>query len=797
MVEIETVCAHCGDLCEEDLIVQEEKSFCCSSCVHVYNIIQANNLGLYYSIESTPGTKNKKQDVQNLDFLEDQDVVEKIVDFRDEQITKVHFDCPAIHCSSCIWLLERLHLIHPSIRNAQVNFLDKRIYISFAHQSISLREVVELLSKIGYNPELNFANLEDKKYQKPDRQLLLQIGVAAFAFGNIMLLSFIEYLGYKMAASKFYIGYINLALVIPVLFFSSSDYFNSAWQSLKIKRAGIDVPVVLGIIALFSRSLYEIISQTGGGYLDSLAGFVLFLLIGKWFSNYTMRSINFERNYKSYFPISVLVKLKDGSWSTKSIAEIQPQEIIKIRNGEIIPCDSTIISGKGKIDYSFVNGESKLSILGPEAKIYAGGRQEGGSIELLTSKTVDQSYLTQLWNEKAFQKTRDNRSSQFLNKVSSAFTAVILLIAAASFTYWYFFKPEMAFKVLSSVLIVACPCALALSIPFILGNASRILGRFNFYSKSVQTLEDIFDIDTIVFDKTGTLTDSANLEAQFSHTDLSQKQKVWIKSIAEQSKHPLSGAICRLYSKCESIEVSDFQEIKGYGIQGKIEGATIKLGSSAFILGGNTSSKEQDVIVEIDGKIAGYFTFKHKLRQGVREIISKLESYNLAVLSGDDDTERGRMQSIFPQGTILHFNKNPKEKLEIIKELQSKGCNVMMVGDGLNDAGALKQSNVGLVITEDNNTFSPACDAIISAEIFSDFIKFLDYIKGLKSALYLSFIIALLYNLIGLYFAISGLLSPVIAAILMPTSSITIMIFGVMSSRFLALKSFKGIRRSK
>ena len=785
VIESKVKCNHCGESCEEETISLQGKDFCCNGCMQIYRLLQENNLGQYYDLSHNPGIKTSQKHADQFSYLDDQDVALGLLDFRNDTSSRIHFTLPAIHCSSCIWLLENLGKISDGVLSSRVNFVEKTMYISFDHSILSLKDLVVLLTKIGYEPELNYGKLNEKKEDEPDRTLILKIGVAGFAFGNIMLLSLIEYLGYEMASTKFYIGYINIALSVPVLLYSGNDYIHSAWTNLKAKKLGIHVPVVLGMFALYGRSLYEIFSATGEGYLDSFAGFVMFLLIGKWFSNFTMKSIAFDRSYKSYFPISVAVQTA-GSWLTKSIDQVIVNDTIKISSGEIIPCDGSLLSGLGKIDYSFVTGEANLEHVSKGQGVYAGGKQVGGSITLKVTKSVDQSYLTQLWNEKTFKSSNVGFSGKFIDKVSNYFTLCILLIASASFAYWYNINPSIAFKTVSSVLIVACPCALALAMPFILGNATRILAFQEFYAKSIATLEQIFDIDTIVFDKTGTLTEGQSIQAVFVGDVLSGIDKSAIQAVTSQSKHPLSCAITKLYNEFNSSEVIDFEERKGYGISAYFEGRYVRIGSPEFVFDSKEITKDGNVIVEIDGKIVGHYQFKKHLRKNIAETIGLLSLYEISLLSGDNDNDIGRMKAIFPSSSVLLFEKKPKEKLDYIASLQKKGKKVMMIGDGLNDAGALQQSDVGIVISEENNSFSPSCDAIISARRFTNLVGVLSYIKSLKTALYIAFVIAFLYNFIGLSFAVSGQLSPVIAAILMPTSSISIMLFGILSSKFLA-----------
>ena len=426
-------CFHCGDDCEKEHIVFDDKDFCCNGCKTVYEILNQNDLCTYYDLDKNPGIslKSKKFD-DKYAFLDNDEVSRLILDFKDELLAKVTLFVPAIHCSSCIWLLENLYKLTDGINHSRVNFVNKEISLDYEPEVISLREIVELLATLGYEPSISLENSEKKSKKSVNRSLYLKIGVAGFAFGNIMLLSFPEYFGFEGLEPEIqiFLSFLNIFLSLPVVFYCSSDYYRSAWSGLQQRIINIDVPISLGIIVLFLRSLYEIISQSGPGYLDSLSGLLFFLLVGKWFQNYTYQGLSFERDYKSYFPLAVFKKVGDR-FESITVNQVEKGDIIRVRNQEIIPVDSILISESANIDYSFVTGESSPVSKSEGEYIYAGGRQLGGSIELNAVKRVSQSYLTQLWNNDAFTKNKEESFELMINRVSKYFTIAVLILAAA------------------------------------------------------------------------------------------------------------------------------------------------------------------------------------------------------------------------------------------------------------------------------------------------------------------------------------------------------------------------------
>ena len=703
-----------------------------------------------------------------------------------------------MHCSSCIWLLENLFKINPAIIHSEVNFLKKNVTLKFNPQGISLKGAVQLLTSIGYEPQINLEDAEGKKIHSTNKKLIYKIGVTGFCFGNIMLLSFPEYLNINMSDSFFikFFGWLNLVLSLPVFFYSSSDYFISAFKGLRKKILNIDVPISLGILVLFLRSAFEVITHTGAGYFDSMTGLVFFLLIGKFFQNKTYETLNFERNYKSYFPLSVILK-KDDTEVSIPISKLNVGDRIIIRNNEIIPADSVLFGGEGNIDYSFVTGESKLSpkVLGE--MVYAGGKQIGSAIELEVIKEVSQSYLTQLWNNEAFKNQNESKFTTISNTVSKYFTIIILLIAFAGFLIWLPSSFHTAMNVFTAVLIVACPCALALAIPFTLGNTIRIFGKNKFYLKNVHVIEELAKINQIVFDKTGTITKTTESKIKFVGQELSELNSIMVKSLVKNSTHPLSKKIYDSLDCQANLNVNSFREMQGKGIEGEILGKQIMLGSKAFISETDLPLDkihekrifdfDTNVHVSIDNEVLGYFSISNVYRDGIEETVNKLSKhYEMSVLSGDDEGEKENLDKIFGSNSRIRFRQSPSEKLDFVKLVQSFNKKVLMIGDGLNDAGALAQSNVGVAVTENISHFSPACDAILDASELNKIDIFLRFSKQSIKVIILSFILSFIYNAIGLTFAMEGALTPIVAAILMPISSISVVIFATLTTNFLA-----------
>ncbi|WP_375238755.1 heavy metal translocating P-type ATPase [Aurantibacter sp.] len=801
------ICFHCGDTCNNGVVIHNEKTFCCNGCKTVYDILHDNNLDYYYELEQVPGiTPNVING--KFDYLDNDIIIKELLDFNEGNTQIASFLIPVIHCSSCIWILENLNRLNPNILTSQVDFPKKTVRISYSTKEISLKDVVVLLTKLGYEPYISLNDIK-KDTKTKDRSLIYKLGVAGFAFGNIMFLSFPEYFEvneFWLNQFKHIFRWLMLAFSLPVVFYSAQDYFKSAYKSLQSKFLNIDVPIALGVSVLFLRSVLEVVLNLGTGFFDSLSGLVFFLLLGKFFQQKTYNYLSFERDYKSYFPIAV-TKLDTENLIDElqtKVYDLVPNDFILIRNEELIPVDGILKKGSAFIDYSFVTGEAKLveKTIGDE--IFAGGKHSGTPIVILVTKSVKQSYLTQLWNNDIFKTSTQNIFQSLTDKISQRFTKTLLFIAVLSAVTWIFIDISKSLNVFTAVLIVACPCALALAAPFTLGNLLRILGMNKLYLKKAEVIEQLAGIDAIVFDKTGTLTTNALHTISYKGELFSDEENNQLKNVLRASNHPLSRALFHHIKSDVCFNITNYSEDVGKGISANINNKTIKIGRFDFVTSESKSNTKSEfnqlqttVHVSINEKYKGYYAFKNEYRKGFDNLLKQLsKNYQLIILSGDNSGEANYLSKVLPTDVQLVFNQNPDDKLEYVKTLQDKNKKVLMIGDGLNDAGALAQSNVGISISENINVFSPACDGILDASMFKNIPEFLQVSKkGVKIIKY-AFFFSLFYNLIGLGFAITGYLKPVVAAILMPLSSISIVFFTTISTYFIGKQIMKNSYQS-
>ena len=784
---LKSICYHCGEDLPEVTYQLEDKDFCCAGCKGVYQILSENNLCNYYTYNQNPGQRFKQE--ARLEYLDEPSIIAQLIDYKDKDSSIITFYIPAIHCSSCIWLLEHLYKINPAIFSSRIDFIRKQVTITFNHEEISLRHLVETLIQVGYEPLISLQDVVKEHQKGLDKSLILKIAVAGFLMGNVMLFSFPEYFGLSGFEKQFQslFGWLNLAFSIPAAFYCGQDYFISAITSIKHKHINLDTPLALIIAVLFLRTAFEVIFSTGPGFADTLTGLVFLLLMGKWLKQRTYNHISFDRDYRSYFPIAVTT-LNDGKEKPVSINEIKIGDRLWIRNGELVPADAILMKGDAWMDMSFVTGESEPvhKVLGEI--IYAGGRQTGEAIELEVIKPVSQSYLTGLWNHEHYK--NDIEKQNFNDSIAKYFSLGVFIIAFAATAYWLFQQDShKAWSAFTAVIIVACPCVLALSTPFTLSAILSVFDKKGFYVKNTDAVEQLAKCDTIVFDKTGTLTTSKNAAVSFNGL-ISEVEKQLVASLFRNSSHPLSRHILKALNVKEFFAVKNYLETPGKGLSGWVNGLSVYAGSLSPNLKAISSHSIGGVHIVIDDLYIGNFVVEQEWRSGLNELMRSLNiSFDLKVLSGDTHKDEQRLKTIFPEKTTIQFRQSPHQKLEAILNLQASQKVLIMLGDGLNDAGALKQSDFGIAITDDINNFTPGCDAILKGDTLGLLPNFIGLSKAGIKIIKASFFIATLYNSIGIYYAVQGTLYPLVAAVLMPISTVTIICFTTFATRILARKN--------
>jgi Cu+-exporting ATPase len=799
-VDYRTHCRHCGDECGAATVVSACGSFCCRGCESVYSILSSFGLDRFYALDDAPGVSQKTAttlDAGRFACLDDPAVAARLITFDDGRLARVTLSIPTIHCASCVWLLEQLWRFEPGVVRAEVDLLRRSVHVEFRSAATTLRRVAEAISSLGYEPAIT---VEDGRLARPPaiRRLYLQLGVAGFAFGNIMLFSIPRYANGGPLEGGFQrlFDVLNVLFALPVLLFSASDYFRIAWRALRTRVMALEIPLALGLAVLFGRSLVDIAVGRGEGFMDSFAGLVFFLLIGRLFQQKAFDRIAFDRTFRSFLPLSVQTE-RDGEPASVPIEQLRAGDRIRLRPLEVVPADSVALDESGIVDYAFITGEETPVSVERGERVRAGGRIVGRAMRLRVARDVTHSQLASLWTNQVFSKPKAHWLADVAAHFGGWFTVAAIGFAAGGAIAWWPDAVQSA-SVATAVLIIACPCALTLSAPITLGTAMGRLGMRGLYLKSPAVALDLSRIDTVAFDKTGTLT-TADRHAAIVPHGLTNDALRLVQWLAAESVHPTSRAIAAgihtfLHAAADPApsasslpEIDDVREDVGRGITGTVAGERVAIGTAGFVAAqsGRRVLGPADVTFIAAGTEWGWIRMSPAARAGIEGAAATLSAaHELCLLSGDHDGERSRWQGLF--GRRMHFRQTPDDKLAFITRAQARGRHVLMVGDGLNDAGALAAADVGMAVSDATACMTPACDAVISGQRLADLPAFLVYARRAKQVVIACFIVSVVYNVVGLTLALAGALTPLVAAILMPVSSISVVALSSGAMRWFA-----------
>lgn len=782
-------CTHCGASAGSDPVLSGNEVFCCEGCRTVYDILSRNGLCEYYEIDpdaavSLKNTKSSNWNLEELNLMVSEFVISDATDSK-----TVLFHIPSMHCSSCIWLLEKLPDLDAGIYYGRTDFLKKQLVVSYHPGKTSFGRIVILLRSLGYEPSLmpEDSGVRDKK---ESRTVLIKLGIAGFCAGNIMLFSFPQYLGLNVSRDPALLNVFNLlnvALSLPLVLYSASDYFLAIKNWIRHRTISVKVPLAIGIGALWLRSLYEVSTSAGGGYFDSLAGLIFFLIAGTWLQNKAFDALRFGEKARKFFPLVARTLVK-GKIIPKRVTELVAGDRVKLGHGEVIPADGILMESSALIEYSFATGESAPQNKVAGEVLLGGGRNAGAAFEMEVIRPFSDSRLSDIWRSAETVNDSEKEVLNFEKIISRYFIIGTITIAIAALIYWIPINSSRAWFALTAVLMVACPCALALAPPFAYNIVANFFAKKGLYLRKPEVAGNMGATDAIVFDKTGTITAAGETIAIIPET-YNQSDRRLLKSITGQSTHPYSRAIDRALDEEEAVALESYREVPGKGISAFSGEKEIRLGSLEWV-----TDKHSDTIFDIkniwfsvNGRIAEPIEMRDVFRENLGETLNGLKALGieLVLASGDDPVAGKPLMKQFPKiFSGMYFNCSPGQKAAIVTELK-RDHHVLMVGDGLNDAGALKTGHAGMVVTDSTSSFTPEASAILLQEHFNKMPGFMRVARKANRIVKETFVVSLIYNIIAVGLAFTGMMSPVIAAIMMPASSVTLMVYAALRTKWM------------
>ena len=801
MIKIE--CNHCHLSFDEKIMIKEnDLNFCCGGCQSVYHILKSENLDSFYE---KLGNKTIKAPLQvsndDLSKFDSENFLNSYTTITKDGFVQIDLILEGIHCAACVWLNEKILHDTKGIVEANINFTTNKARVIWDNEKLKLSEIILKIRSIGYNAYAYDSSIADKEASKAKQDYFVRIMVAVVCTMNIMMLSVAKYTGFFTGMSIEVKNMIHLAefiLATPVLFFSGFVFYKGAYFGLKNRIVNMDLLVSSGATMTYVYSLFVLFGAKGESYFDSVAMIITFVLVGKYLEVIGKKSaIDTLDKIKSTLPLEAIV-VKDGKKETKALNLVQVGDLIELKIGEKVPVDGKIISGNASFDESSLTGESIPVYKKTGDNIFSGTVILDSTILFEVVKDFKNSTFSSIVTLLEDSLNSKPKIQTLANKISRRFSLIILSIAFITFLVWYYFgldlgfyfegvnQFERSFITAISVVVIACPCALALATPMASLVGISELAKKSLLFKEAKFIETIANATTVVFDKTGTLT-KGELEVSFVEFFNKDERSInLLYSLLDSSNHPVSIAVKR-YIK-ENFEVSnvsleDIKNIEAKGLSARYENIEILGGNEALLkefdvkINIHLNSKFTQYLFCIDKKIVANFELKDELKDDAKELIEYLKEQNIEsiMLTGDNNFVAS---SIAKELEISNYKANltPKDKADFIKDLKNSGKTVVMVGDGVNDSVALASSDVAIAMGN---------SADVSMMV-SDVVMLNSKLKSLKDAFIISkktykhikqnLAFSLIYNTITIPIAAAGFIIPLFAALSMSLSSLVVVL---------------------
>ncbi|MDT8451519.1 MAG: heavy metal translocating P-type ATPase [Gammaproteobacteria bacterium] len=814
-----TPCFHCGLSVPEGLDIQvningNNEAMCCYGCQAVAQSIINSGMGDFYKFRTMRSQKAREvvpEFLQQLKAYDNPQVQKQFISEKseltgDEQVREVSLILEGIVCAACIWLNEQHLNALPGVISANINYSNNRARVRWDNNRISLSEILESITRIGYlahpyNPDRQQAVIEKEK-----KQQLRRIGIAAVLGMQIMILAVALYTGGWWGMEEPFrqlFRWVSLGVTVPLLLFASSPFFSAALRDLKNKRVGMDVPVALGIGIAFSASVLHTFQGSGEIYFDSVAMFTFFLLSARYFESgarkRTAEATEALLNLQPAIATKLIVD-SDGGYDHQkqlnlSVAELAIGDYVLVRPGEHIPVDGTIIEGTSGINESLLTGESLPVIKTVNDSVIGGSTNTESPLVVKIDKIGDDTVLASIQRLLEEAQNRKPTIAKMADRLASKFVAIILLLAGGVAVYWYQTDPAHWVAITVATLVVTCPCALSLATPAAFTAASGQLAKLGLLPTSATALETLSRATDFVFDKTGTLTQgNIRLVKAVSLTDDDIEHHLHIAAALEAgSEHPVARSLIQAAGETTqvrpSIKVSQLDNKAGAGVHGVIEGTQWYLGNvnyihqicaqsiSSTLLAEHQISAMTLVALATETKIVAVFAFDDELREEASALIRKLKQQNktITLMTGDNEASARRIASQVGIDNV-YANMKPADKLARVQSMQQRGAIVAMTGDGINDAPVLAGADVSIAMGSGTQLAAAHADLILLSNhvehLYAGYLISRRTLKIIRQNLSWAFG----YNLLAIPAAATGHVDPWMAAIGMSASSLLVVL---------------------
>lgn len=699
---------------------------------------------------------------------------EALAEMAEDKEARLALSLPTVHCAACISAVERELNKTPGVHSARVNLTLKRASVE-ADAEVSAADLIGVLERIGYEAhELDVGTLSSTASDKAGRDLLMRLAVAGFASMNVMLLSVSVWSGAE-AATRDMFHWISAAIALPTIVFSGKPFYVNAWSALKHKRLNMDVPIVLAIVLAVATSLWETTLSGEHAYFDAALTLTFFLLAGRYLDHRTRAVARSAAEELAALEVPRAIRVRDGEEETVQVSELAVGDMILVRPGGRMPVDGEIVEGQSELDRSLLTGETVPVFAEPGFGVSAGEVNLTGPLVVRATAVGEETSLHRMADLVAIAESGRSRYTSLADKAAKLYAPGVHILSALAFVGWYLYTFDMrtALNIAAAVLIITCPCALGLAVPAVTTAASGRLFRKGMLIKHSTALERLAEVDTVVFDKTGTLT--AGTPQVENLGDFPRRDLEIALALAMGSSHPLSMALADAAREAgiKPAKVSEIEEVPGYGTQGKVGDTRVRLGRAAWI--GAQPLAQTSAFLSVGDGAARAFTFSDSLRDGAEEAVRGLldAGKDVLLVSGDST---GAVEALAVRLGITKWIAEalPEDKAARVQAMTDEGKRVLMVGDGLNDTAALAAAHVSISPASALDAARVASDIVLLGGDLSPIADAVATARSATKRIRENFRIATVYNIIAVPLAVAGLATPLIAALAMSSSSITV-----------------------
>ncbi len=789
-------CFHCGlPLAGSTLSVEIDgvtQPMCCAGCEAVAHAIIDSGNTSYYRFREQKSETGRELVPEFLDQIRVYDhptVQQQFVHSEGGgDIKQVSLIIEGIVCAACIWLNEQYLKQIPGITSVSINYSTHRASVEWDDAQIRLSQILEAISHIGYLAHPYDPETQQKLFDEQRKKLIRQIGIAALFGMQVMMFAFALYAGDWWGISdqfRSFFRWLSLGLTTPILLFSAQPFFKGAWQDLKMRRAGMDVPVTLGLTLAFSASAWHVWTGEADVYFDSVAMFVFLLLSVRLFElSARKKAAEKIESLTNLTPTMSNRLLEDDTIEVVPTVELQVKDRLLVRPGEVIPTDSLLLSEHARVDEALLTGEPHPVEKQRGDLLIGGSYNLEQPIQLEVHSLGPDTVLSGI--KRLIEKAQGFKPdvARLADRVASVFVLVLLVLVTITGIVWWQIDPSQVLPVMVATLVITCPCALSLATPASLSAAIGSLTRHGMLVAQARALEVMPQIDTVLFDKTGTLTTGVlTLTGQRDHDPAQAARHLQIAhSLEMHSEHPVAKALT--VSEIPPLAVQNLLQVTGRGIQGEIEGETYFIGNQAYIreVAGLPDAAQMDddqqvVYLARRGQWLASFGFSDPLKPDALQTVEQLRSQGIEVriLSGDREVY---VASIARQLGIEGYDAEqlPQHKLARVKQLQAEGHKVAMVGDGVNDAPVLAAADLSIALSMGTDLARAASDMIINGGLLSPLPRAFNTTRKMMRIIRQNFIWTITYNVLAVPFSMAGFVQPWLAAIGMSLSSLLVVL---------------------